>query len=128
MFTAGDAQAKVIEAREAVATIKEEKKIAKEKQLEKEHQRAACRVDETLTRALEKVEEAAGKPLSTVKFEVGHRAGSADPCASKLVELVMEKLTELNYQVENTSSDSKEKTDTVHYKAHVWRYEITISW
>ena len=128
MFTAEDAQAKVIQTREATVAKEEEKRIAKEKQLEKNHQRAKEMVDETLVRALEAVEEAAGKPLSTIQFEVGHRAGLPDLCATKLVELVMEKLIELNYKVENTSSDSKESTATAHFKAHVWRYKITIFW
>lgn len=128
MFTAGDAQAKVIQAQEAEEVIKEEKRIAEEKQLEKDHQLAEERVKETLTRALKEVTSAAKIACSSTKFKVGHHSGSPDRCISKLVELVMEKLTKLNYRVENTSSDSKESTETAHYKAHVWRYEITIYW
>jgi tRNA G26 N,N-dimethylase Trm1 len=128
MFTAADAQAKVIEAREVAAAVKKAKERAEKRQTKKLYKEAEERLDESLAKALEAVEEAAEKPLSTVKFEVGHRQGSACPRTSKLTELVMEKLSDLGYRVRNTSSDSKEQTTTIHYQANVWRYEIQIQW
>ena len=125
MFTAKDAQAMVITAREVAEAIKKQEAEAEEKRAEELRQQAEEKVDESLAKALEAVEEAAGKPLSTTKFEVGHRQGSSCPRTEKLTELVMEKLSDLGYRVTNTSSESKEQTETVHYKATVWRYEIT---
>ena len=128
MFTAKDAALKVVEAREASEAEKKAKERAEKKQLKEAHQQAEEKVYVTLSKALREVEEAAGKPLSTIRFEVGHRQGS--PClrTKKLTELVMKQLSDLGFIVENTSSDSKEQTETVHFKAHVWRYTITISW
>ena len=128
MFTAKDAALKVVEAREASEAKKIAEEGAKEKELETLYKQAEEKVYITLCKALKEVEEASEKPLSTIKFEVGHRQGSACIRTKKLTELVMEKLTDLGFRVENTSSDSREQTTTVHYKANVWRYTITISW
>lgn len=128
MFTAQDAALKVVEAREASEAKEIAEKKAKQKELKTLYKQAKDKVKESLAKALEEVKEASGKPLSTTKFEVGHRQGS--PClrTEKLTELVMEKLSDLGFRVENTSSNSKEQTKTVHYQANVWRYTITISW
>ena len=128
MFTAQDAALKVVEAREASEAKEIAEKKAKQKELKTLYKQAEEKVYVTLSKALREVEEAAGKPLSTIRFEVGHRQGS--PClrTKKLTELVMKQLSDLGFIVENTSSDSKEQTETVHFKAHVWRYTITISW
>ena len=128
MFTAKDAALKVVEAREASEAKEIAEKKAKQKELKTLYKQAKDKVKESLAKALEEVKEASGKPLSTTKFEVGHRQGS--PClrTEKLTELVMEKLSDLGFRVENTSSNSKEQTKTVHYQANVWRYTITISW
>lgn len=128
MFTAKDAALKVVEAREASEAKEIAEKEAKQKELETLYKQAEEKVYVTLSKALREVEEAAGKPLSTIKFEVGHRQGL--PCirTEKVTELVMEELSDLGFRVENTSSNSKEQTTTVHYQATVWRYTITISW
>ena len=128
MFTAKDAQASVITAREVAEAMEKAKKRDEKRELKKARQEAEERVYATLSKALREVEEAAGKPLSTINFEVGHRQGQSCTRTEILTELVMEELSDLGYRVTNTSSDSKEQTATIHYQANVWRYTISISW
>ncbi|KKN19803.1 hypothetical protein LCGC14_0941870 [marine sediment metagenome] len=128
MFTATDAQEKVRLARKAAVAAEKTEERAEKRRAKELYKQAEERLDETLAKALEAVEEAAGKPLSSVRFEVGHRQGSPCPRTEKLTELVMEKLSDLEYRVTNISSDSKEQTDTVHYQTQVWRYKISIEW
>ena len=128
MFTAEDAAAKVIQAREAAQIKEEEKRKAEEKKLEGYHRLAEERLPKVLAKVFEAIEEAAGEPSSTLKYPIGHRSGAPDFCKARLTELVMEKLRDLNYQVRDTSSDAKEDIRLSSFKPHVWRYELTISW